>query len=577
MRVVFALMGETNLATEICAAVLKEKGHEAYAVFDPALFAERLYFNIPWLARLFSQEKKVVQKILAYRPDLLAISSFSDNYLWTLEIARAVKKELDIPVVVGGVHPTSVPDVVIQEDCVDFVCVGDGEEALVELVECLGKGYIDYTIENLWFKNHLGEVIQAPRRRLANVQLYPPYDKTIVENDIVVKNMYHIVATRGCPYRCRFCSMEVMGNQNGGPDLRRRTVEQFIEELEWAKNRYGVKLFDIEDAVLTADRKWFREFAKQYAKRIGVPYIAQSYPANIDEEVAFLLKESGCYRLQIGIQSFSENVRKTLNRMESNARIIQAFDALEKAGVRYATDYIFGIPGETDETSMREFALVLAERKYVYKVHCFWLTCFPRTTLVDLALKHNLITERDVYEIERGRQAFYYNYGITKDPHKRRRLRIYTFLFRISPLLNRKWMERILDSKPLCALLSILPKTPILFVIDMYMFWREKDPVSGHLWGEYVHWLKRIIFGKGVYYDFEEIRERYRGYTPRTMKQIYEAEAKRFKEDPASLVRGTDTTPKYLTKEDVREVRERTEKESHLARRLFQSRASIPG
>jgi len=154
MKIVFAAMGEDNLSIESLSAVLKQAGHETALAFDPALFDESMYFHIAWLARLFSQRTKVIQKIVRLNPDLVAISVFSNNYQWACAIAEGVKKHLSVPIIFGGVFATNCPETVIANPNVDMVCLGEGEQPIVELVNSMAKGTIDDTIKNLWFKKN---------------------------------------------------------------------------------------------------------------------------------------------------------------------------------------------------------------------------------------------------------------------------------------------------------------------------------------------------------------------------------------------------------------------------------------
>src|SRR6185503_4748005 len=104
------------------------------------------------LARLLDVKDAVVRQIVEAKPDLLCVSVFADNYQWALDLCRRVKREIDVTVVFGGIHPTTVPERVIAEDCVDVICVGEGDFAIAELAASLERGALDYGISNLWLK-----------------------------------------------------------------------------------------------------------------------------------------------------------------------------------------------------------------------------------------------------------------------------------------------------------------------------------------------------------------------------------------------------------------------------------------
>lgn len=497
MKVVFAAMGEENLGTGSISAVLKRAGHETALAFDPALFDERIYFHIEFLAKLFSQKTKVIDKIVRLKPDLLAISVFSDNYQWALEIARGVKKKMDVPVYFGGVFPTNSPEVVLGNDCVDIVCVGEGEMPTVELCDSMARGEIDYSIKNLYFKKD-GEIIKNEIRPLQDLNTLPAFDKEIFKDDIIVKNRYYTLSSKGCAVACSYCSQSFYEVFNKGKDARRKAVDLMIDELVEAKEIYGVTLVDLEDNILFSNYKWFRDFAPKYKEKVDVPYICMGHPLFVTDETARLLKESGCYRLQLGIQSLDEKNRKDLlHRPETNERILEAFRHLDNHGVRYSVDHIFGLPNERDEEHLYEAAKVYCQCKSLHKVNCFFLTCFPKTPMIDYAIKYKMIKPEDRVKIDEGHQDFYYDYGITTDPELKRLFRTYAIFFRLIPVMSERMRKWFLD-KRIMRYFRWLPKIFTMFCVDMYLTFRNWDPVSRHLLNQYLMWLKRIMFEGGV-------------------------------------------------------------------------------
>ena len=151
MNVTFVQAEAESLAIEYLSSVLKSHGHKTYLTFDPMLFDSPSVQN-SYLSRKFDIREALVEQIKDTKPDLVSFSVFTGNYQWALSMARSVKKVLGVPIIFGGVHPTSVPEIVISEDCVDMVCVGEGEYALLELVEDLEQGRVNYETKNIWFK-----------------------------------------------------------------------------------------------------------------------------------------------------------------------------------------------------------------------------------------------------------------------------------------------------------------------------------------------------------------------------------------------------------------------------------------
>ena len=154
MNVTFVAMGSELLGLERMSAFLKERGHKVSLAFDPALFAERVYIENPHLAKVFSTTQETIDQIILQKPDIVGFSVIADIYQWALYVATEVKKKIDIPIIFGGVMPMSNPEVVLKNDCVDIVCIDDGEHPMAELLESMGKGRMRTDIENLCFKEN---------------------------------------------------------------------------------------------------------------------------------------------------------------------------------------------------------------------------------------------------------------------------------------------------------------------------------------------------------------------------------------------------------------------------------------
>src|SRR3989339_681535 len=129
MKIVFVAIAVENLAIEFISSFLKKHRHQVEVVFDPSLFATEAIAS-KRLAKIFDIAKEVAWQVNQMKPDLVGFSVFTLNYQRSIELAKEIKNvNKDIPIIFGGVHPISVPEVVIGQDCVDMVCVGEGEYA----------------------------------------------------------------------------------------------------------------------------------------------------------------------------------------------------------------------------------------------------------------------------------------------------------------------------------------------------------------------------------------------------------------------------------------------------------------
>jgi len=139
LKVLFIGTECENYAITLFAALLKQRGHEVYLVFDPQLFGNDEIRNSR-LRRFFDIRKNNIKKIQMINPDLICFSIYTKDYLWALEIASLIKKVKDFPIIFGGIHCILSPEEAIKNNCVDIVCIGEGELALLELVDSMKTG-----------------------------------------------------------------------------------------------------------------------------------------------------------------------------------------------------------------------------------------------------------------------------------------------------------------------------------------------------------------------------------------------------------------------------------------------------
>jgi radical SAM superfamily enzyme YgiQ (UPF0313 family) len=400
MKIVFVAVGVESLAIEFLSSYLKSKNHQVEVVFDPTSFATEA-IHIPSLAKKLDIKKELVQQIADLNPDFIGFSVFTLNYQRTLKIAKLLKKKLPhIPILFGGIHPTSVPELVIQEKCIDMVCVGEGEQALDELL----NNPLKTDIKNIWFKQK-NKVIRNPCRPLIEDLDSVPFP----DKDIFYKiypgffEDYYTISSRGCPFACTYCGNNVINDvyKGLGKRIRRRSPKNIVDELALAKKKYHPKRVTFVDDVFVQDLDWLKEFSRLYKKKVNLPYAMLTHPSFLSLDIAKLLKKSGCYFLLFGIQSASETVRRDiLNRFESNAQISLAAQNCHIAGLQFSIDHIFNIPTE----GIKEYQQAV---NFYYSLHpsvinAYWLQYFPKTEIVNIALKYKLLKKTDVKKIEQG-------------------------------------------------------------------------------------------------------------------------------------------------------------------------------
>lgn len=403
MKINFVYKGFENIGIEYLSSVLKNGGHETKLTFDPSLFYDQ-FIKIKLLGKFFDYRCQIIKQVIDYKPKLVAFSVISSDYQWALEIAQEIKRRLSVYIVFGGIHPTSVPEIVLENNCVDSVVLGEGEFALLELANSLERGILDYSIKNIWFKCN-GNIIKNPLRPyIDNLDSLPFPDKELYYDVIPrYKNGYTIITRRGCINSCSYCHNTIwqMRYPNEEKRIRLRSLENVFQELIWAKKKYNFRLLRINDDLFTYNEDWLKAFSQRYKKEIGVPLYCFGSPSTTNERVIKYLRDASCYQLCLGVQSVNIGVRKEiLHRSDTDEQIKKAINLCREYRIRCVADNIIGLPDEKEE-DMLEMAKFYNQYR-VGRICIFWLIYFPRTTIVDIALKKGILDRETVTNLEKN-------------------------------------------------------------------------------------------------------------------------------------------------------------------------------
>ncbi len=374
-----------NLGIEFISAFLKKNGHTVSLSVDPALFSDT-FLNNSLLSILFSFEKTILEDIYRKKPSLICFSVLTDTYVWALKIAEKIKRAVDIPIIFGGIHPTLLPDLVINNKAVDMVCIAEGETPLLELANSLDRGNIDYGIRNIWFKKD-GEIIKN-QLRPTNKDLdgLPFPDKEIFYN--INRNYAHEYVTmtgRGCPFDCAYCSNHAIRKVYAEPYVRKRSVDNVITEIMEARERYRMKYIWFMDDLFFLEKDWLKDFSREYSNNIKIPFFCYVHPRQIDEEAAELLRKAGCNEVGIGVQTLSKRSKEMIKRFESEAEIKSALKIIKEKNMLVVTENIVGLPleGEEDLSALASFYNDIRPSIIIMN----WLRFYPKTELLNAKLR----------------------------------------------------------------------------------------------------------------------------------------------------------------------------------------------
>lgn len=408
MKVLFFHRNAEWLGIEYLSGALKRAGHDTALLFDPGSGDVEYKFKI--IDRFFDLADKMLKKAKAYKPDLIAFSSLTNLYPWVSKMASLLKREMDVPIIVGGLHPTILPEFVIKNPNIDMICIGEGEEALVELADAMQAGKMDYSIKNIWFKRNGGVIQNPPRPLIQDLDSLPFPDKDLFRQYGCFSDRLYVMTGRGCPYQCTYCFNSYyrkLLNQHGHSYTRRRNIGKVIEELKFFKSRYNIKEVFFYDDVFTINDEWIRNFAAMYKKEVGLPFKILVHPKNVKKDIMAFLKDAGCIYVDIGIESGSEDVRyNLLKRNMSNDDIINTAKILKEVGIKFCTLNIVGFPTETPHQMWETYELNRRIKPDGTIVSIFYP--FPKTELADLCIEQGFIKQDEYERICNGEGGYKY-------------------------------------------------------------------------------------------------------------------------------------------------------------------------
>ncbi|MBF0331217.1 MAG: B12-binding domain-containing radical SAM protein [Candidatus Omnitrophica bacterium] len=396
MKIGFVAWRFESLGLQYLSACLKQRGHSVRLYFDPSLFYDDHFFFSKRLHKVFDVRDRIVQEIVDEAPDLLCFSVLAGNYAWACQIAADVKRQKNIPIIFGGIHPTSVPDVVINKDFVDYVCVGEGEAPLAELVSALERKVSPQGIANIWFKEN-GKVISNPVRPLVqDLDSLPLPDKDLFYRECphIVNSVYVTMASRGCYYSCAYCCNDVLAHLYPGckGQVRVRSVDQLIKELKIAREKYNPRWIYFNDDIFPCTPLWLEEFCSRYKDEIGLPFGINSHVRLINQRYVSLIARAGGASVDMGIQSCDANVReKMLHRSMDNDQIEDAIKLLKSYRLYVYIDLMLGLSQEIDDGVDRTISSLRRWRPD--GIATLFLSHFAETTLTKKLFADGRISE----------------------------------------------------------------------------------------------------------------------------------------------------------------------------------------
>ena len=405
------------------SSCLKREGHKVDMFFLPREFRERY------------DEKTMNDLIkLTKDSDLVGITLMSNFWDNAIQVTRKIKEHYNIPVIWGGTHPTVRPDECL--DHADMVCIGESEEAMVELTRKMQKEEYYYDVKGMGFKTN-GKKINNGHRPLPGSAgsmfksldeiPYPDYDyknhytlnvtdfvlnkndgsitKMKLDNLASYNDIYMTQPTRGCPFACTFCvNNATLAMYPHQKPIRKRSVDHIINELLWVKENlpYIGKIKFDDDAFFLHSLEDIKDFSKKYKEKIKLPLmITGATPSTLKRDKLSVLVDAGLTEMRMGIQTAGEDTKVLYKRPHSNEEVMNAVVMVNdyKSKVSAYYDIILDSPWDTNKDAI-ETLMFLSKLPTPYKLNLFSLLFYPGTDLYRKA-KADGIVKNDVDDVYR--------------------------------------------------------------------------------------------------------------------------------------------------------------------------------
>lgn len=342
------------------SSFLRSKGHDVQ-IIDSVVERSDNYYNIE---DEISCRGMNIDDIICRIQDDVKLIGITNLFSFAFPIVRKLSKEIKkvfpaVPIVVGGAHPSATPIETIQNTCIDYVIISEGEKTLNELVENIDHEEYIRRLDGICFERKNGELVFNPKTKfIENLDSLP-----FPSRDLVPLEQYYrvheahgpskdrwspVISSRGCPFKCTFCTSNLWNRH-----YRYRTPENVVDELEECVKRFGITEFHFEDENLTLNKKRTIDICNEIQKRhLDIRWqTPNGIRASVtDREMLSNMKASGCFHITVAPESGSKRVLNEIIHKNQDLEQIKDVVGFSSAiGLKTAAYFVIGLPGETTE------------------------------------------------------------------------------------------------------------------------------------------------------------------------------------------------------------------------------------
>jgi anaerobic magnesium-protoporphyrin IX monomethyl ester cyclase len=358
---------QPSIGIAYIAAILREDGHTVKVV-DAYVNGYNL--------------EDIMEIIREFSPDVIGISVLTPSAEVVYEISRNIRGRFsDTIIVMGNLHASLFSNEILSANYADFIVHREGELTMAELLKALAnKGNLeeirgisfkrDGTILNNPMRPHIEDLdsLPFPAWDLFPLDKYSTDPRTAVKRGVVERQ---ILATRGCPNQCTFCSSRT--ERSLGGKYRMRNPKLVVDEMVFMYKNFGSEVFSFMDLAFPLVRSHAESFCNEIIRRglnTKLKWVTECRVKPLDQELLNLMKKAGCVRLYLGIESGNDDTLRVLRKNFTTKDVMDAVRMAKRAGIEVDGMFMIGLPGETEETINQtiDFALELKVRYAIFNI-----------------------------------------------------------------------------------------------------------------------------------------------------------------------------------------------------------------
>lgn len=367
-----------NIGIGFLSAIAKQRGHVTF------------YCSLD-----MNNLSDVIQKI---QPDIVGYSVNVCDFTNVIREHKKAKEKFHFISIMGGPHPTVSPDS-FKESGMDAYCIGEGEYAFRDFLECVEKGQSYDSVANLITREKKNNV----RPLIIDLDETPMPDRDLILSGTFLKDTPKktFFTSRGCPFGCTYCCNNYINRiyKGKGPVVRRFSVDRVLDEIEYVRSKYRLDFvkFDDDCFALTVD-DWLREFSVKYKERIGLPFNCLLRFDLMTDEMLSLLKNAGCYSIHLSVESTSKYVRDhVLKRRMKDVDVVEKLRLVRKYGINTFVNYMNALPGSSWQDDVN--TIFVSKRGRVTFPQYSTLVPFCGTEIYNYCVENRMMNQYSIDEI----------------------------------------------------------------------------------------------------------------------------------------------------------------------------------